>query len=188
MDTQLALGIAQVVPSDTVPPGAVGVYVYPGKVAWVDADDAERVAGYEWRWHAKNGVYAVIRNRTMETIKTVKLSRLVMDAPKGMHVDHIHHNQLDNRKSQLRITTHRQNQLNKPKSKVRGKTSKYKGVIWRANRWEAKLTAKGVNMYLGRFRDEDRAARAYDDAARKHFGEFAYLNFPDSQDNPGGTL
>ena len=34
------------------------------------------------------------------------------------------------------------------------------------------------NTYLGRFIDIEDAARAYDEAAKKYFGDFANLNFP----------
>ena len=100
-----------------------------------------------------------------------------MDAPKGLFVDHINHDGLDNRKSNLRLCTQRQNnQTQRP----RGKTSKYKGVYWnkRAKKFMASICIDGKKKSLGYFIDEVAAAKSYDKAAKKLFGEFAYLNFP----------
>lgn len=62
--------------------------------------------------------------------------------------------------------------------KLGGWSSKYKGVWMVAtNRWESSLCFNGQHFYLGSFSVEEEAARAYDDAARRYFGEFACLNF-----------
>jgi hypothetical protein len=36
-----------------------------------------------------------------------------------------------------------------------------------------------INRYVGTYDTEEDAARAYDEAARLHFEEFARLNFPE---------
>ena len=97
---------------------------------------------------------------------------------KGMVVDHIDGNGLNNRRSSLRICTHRQNMWN---SRPRGKGSKYKGVCWDKSRkrWIVVVRRGDLHIHLGRFDDEVEAARAYDRKAFELFGEFAYLNFPD---------
>ncbi|MCP4590703.1 MAG: hypothetical protein GY842_08160 [bacterium] len=45
--------------------------------------------------------------------------------------------------------------------------------------WEVAITVKGQRRQLGFFDDEIEAAKAYDQAARQHFGQYAYLNFPE---------
>jgi len=61
--------------------------------------------------------------------------------------------------------------------------NEYKGVCKTADGcWQAQITMDGKSIYLGRFNDSTRAAKAYDTAARIFFGEYAYLNFPDSQE------
>jgi hypothetical protein len=103
-----------------------------------------------------------------------------MNAPEGMVVDHINHNGLDNRKVNLRFATRAENARYARKTKNKF-SSNYKGVhyIKRAKRWRTMITFEDKTIYIGQFRDEISAAKAYDRAAKKYFGEFACLNFPE---------
>lgn len=116
---------------------------------------------------------------TMTTPKrTVRMHTLIMGA-RG--VDHRDGDGLNNTRANLRFATNQQNARNR---RVDGKnnTTGYKGVIRRTDRpgkFRARIVINGRARYLGDFNDPVRAARANDDAARAHFGEFARLNFPD---------
>jgi len=115
--------------------------------------------------------------------RTKAAHRLVMGLQKGdgFEVDHINHNGLDNRRSNLRVCSKKQNQLNRrPDS---GSTSEFKGVHWSKtrNKWYARIHLNGNDKHIGVFISEIDAARAYDRYAAEHFGEFAYLNFPQLQ-------
>lgn len=44
--------------------------------------------------------------------------------------------------------------------------------------WAGQITVSGKRIFLGHFKDEEAAARAYDKKAREFFGEFASPNFP----------
>ena len=139
-----------------------------GGIALIDDEDLERVTRHRWyRWHHPGGPVYVRR-----TGDKLGLHNFVTGA-KG--VDHINGNGLDNRRSNLRVCTQAENQQNRRQNLTR-RSSRYKGVSWdkARNRWTAQICAKS----LGRFTDEEDAARAYDDAARRRFGEFARLNFP----------
>ncbi len=107
--------------------------------------------------------------------KSVPLHRLIMNAPKGMLVDHKNRNTLDNRKKNLRLCTRAQNMWNR---KATNATSKYKGVTYfkRVGKWIAMITANKNKIYLGIFFKEEDAARAYNKAAKKLHGKFARLN------------
>ncbi len=61
-----------------------------------------------------------------------------------------------------------------------GFTSKYKGVfrLFGDNKFIARIGYMNKKIHLGRFVNEDEAARAYDAAAIRLYGEFASLNFP----------
>jgi len=58
-------------------------------------------------------------------------------------------------------------------------SSKYKGVSWdkKENKWRSRITYKGVFKHIGYYENEEEAARAYDQAALKFFGEDTFLNF-----------
>jgi len=106
-----------------------------------------------------------------------------MQTPKGMVVDHINHNGVDNRRVNMRNCTTMQNAWNSKPEK--GATSPYKGVSWckAMRQWEVAITVKGKRRQIGFFEDEIEAAKAYDRAARQHFGQYAYLNFPEEADS-----
>ena len=110
---------------------------------------------------------------------SLPMHRLIMDAPKGMDIDHINGNPLDNRKSNLRICTRAENMRNRGAQK--NNTSGYKGVGWCKHRkkWHAQIKHNGKQIYIGRYKDKEEAARAYDAKAKELHGEYAHLNFPD---------
>ena len=77
----------------------------------------------------------------------------------------------------FRLATIAQNNMNKSS---RGGSSKYKGVVYHARKklWLARITVNGKNKYIKSCKSEIGAAKAFDKAAKKYFGEFVYLNFP----------
>ena len=105
-----------------------------------------------------------------------QMHRLILDAPHHLDVDHVNGNGLDNRRCNIRLCTRAQNQVNAQKR--RGCSSQYKGVDYRKdrNKWRASITINQQFKSLGHFNDETEAARAYNDAAVKYWGEFVRLN------------
>ena len=104
------------------------------------------------------------------------MHRQIMNAPDNLVVDYIDHNDLNNRKENLRVCTFAENCRNM-RSSAR-KTSRYKGVHWnkRMGKWAAQITFENKTYHLGYFTDETAAARAYDEKAVELHGEFASLN------------
>lgn len=144
-----------------------------GKFAIVDDEDYEYLSKSEWQY----GTYAM-RSVPKEGggQRVERMHRVIMNAPKGMEIDHINHNKLDNRKCNLRLCTSSQNSRNLP---IRKNTkSGYKGVSWhkQMNKWRVQIVAKGKVYYLGLFDDKHEAAVAYNEKAAELSGEFAYLN------------
>ena len=102
--------------------------------------------------------------------KITYLHRIIGGNPKGLHVDHINFNKSDNRSENLRPATPTQNAAWKRKK------SETKGVRKHHHRWVARICVNSSEIHLGSFLTKEEAMAAYDEAAIKHFGEFATLN------------
>ena len=137
-----------------------------GKFALVDDADFDWLSQLKWR-DSCNG-YA------SSGVKSIKMHRLIMQTPKGMHTDHIDGNGLNNQRSNLRICTQSQNGMNR--GAQINSTSGNKGVFKRGKRWKSQIKVGKKIKYLGYFASKTEAAIAYNKAALEHFGEFARLN------------
>lgn len=145
-----------------------------GFFAKVDDEDYELLSKYRWSVvHDPNTCYAIRTTRTKDKVLTTSMHRDVMTTPKGYLIDHINGDGLDNRKENLRQCSPSQNQANRPKRKG---LYTYKGVRPVGKRWHAEIKVNYKKHNLGRYDLETEAARAYNEAALKFFGEFAYLN------------
>lgn len=149
-----------------------------GKVAIVDDADFDLVSG--WKWFAVVGKKSFYAVRTVNISKRSKLRvamhRFLAGAHDGDVVDHIDGNGLDNRRSNLRVCSARDNARN---IRARAGSSRFKGVSFHrgVGKWQAYVAAEG-QRYLGVFDNEIDAALAHDEAARALHGEFARVNFP----------
>lgn len=140
---------------------------------------------YNWldkrKWHVikpKKTYYAVShKNRDGKCDgKHYYMHREIMNPQKGQGVDHIDHNGLNCQEYNMRNCTIAQNNRN---TSSHG-NSKYLGVSIRSDgRITAQIQINYRQTYIGIFRNEIDAARAYDVKAKELFGEFANLNFKD---------
>lgn len=150
-----------------------------GVVALVDKDIAKTMDKVNWSadftgsWRAVNSHHGIFMHRA------------IMSAPARLEVDHRKHYPkkdkiIDNRRSNLRLCTHKQNQGNRRISK--NNKSGFKGVQFstepkRRKRWLALIQHNSRVINLGRYMTAEEAACAYDAAAIKLFGTFAATNF-----------
>ena len=143
--------------------------------ALVDEEDAESVLCHEWRLHTRyvqstHNIYG----------KTMFLHQFILKVGKGEMVDHKDHNGLNNSRLNLREATPTQNTWNRYKSK--SSSSQFKGVTFRKweQRWVASIKHHGKPVFIGWYKTESEAARAFDDKAVELRGEWAMesLNFP----------
>lgn len=155
-----------------------------GLVTLVDDDVYEWASGMQWCAHeTRDGRYEVRASFGKGSPwPGARLHRLIMGVwDPRICVDHIDGNPLNNQRSNLRIANITQNNWNARKRRTNcGKepASKYKGVVWdaRKQKWRVRFWANGQYIQVGRFKDEEEAARAYNEVARRIAGEFARIN------------
>ncbi len=153
-----------------------------GKYAIVDPDDFYWLIRHKWTASRVYNKFYAVRSELCKTSgkrKSLRMHREIAHTPEGLECDHINGNSLDNRKANLRSATRQQNCWNSRKRRPKS-LSKYKGVSRnkRGRPWKAQLIVDGKRMYFGCFNEEKQAAKVYDAAAKKYYGEFAALNFP----------
>jgi len=145
-----------------------------GYSAQVDDEDFDELS--RWKWRYKDG-YAVRTTSRRLGMQTIFMHREILQTPEGMQTDHKNRGDtLNNQRANLRICTIAQNAANRRVQ--RNNTSGYKGVYQHKGRknWYAYIHVGGRSIHLGSFDSPEDAARAYDEAAGKYFGEFAGLN------------
>ena len=153
-------------------------YTFKGEEFYFDLEDYEKIKNHCWYINKRKDVESRING------KLVKMHRFIMNVtdPK-IEVDHIYHNEngegrrYDNRKSNLRLTTHLNNMKNVKKRNTN--KSGITGVNWnkRRNKWEARITVNGKEIHLG-FKDKkEDAAQLRKNAEEKYFGEFQYKEY-----------
>lgn len=143
-----------------------GYAIVDKEFAWLD----------KYKWHRSGHGYAagvIILEDGSKKHET--MHRYIISPEKQTVIDHINGNKLDNRLSNMRTGTQRQNTLN---SIHRGGSSIFKGVCWdsRENKWRAYITVNRKRIELGKFLDELQAAKTYNTAALIYFGEWARVN------------
>ena len=158
-----------------------------GFTTLVDDEDYEWLN--QWKWSLSGRVEILYARAIINGVET-RMHRLIMKAKKGQIIDHINRNGLDNRKINLRFCTYSQNNINRNKCG----SGKYRGIHFRPERtiihfrekniytyiskpkWQAVICINKKFIYLGCYEKEIDAAKAYNEAAKKHHGEYAMLN------------
>jgi hypothetical protein len=150
--------------------GEIGMcYSDDSHIAYFDKDDYEKIKGYGWSYGGEN---RYVSARDYATKKYVRMHRLVMGSPpKGYDIDHINHNKLDNRKSNLRVCTRSQNMRNMGKRK---NSTGFRGVYKKRKKFTASIQVNGKSVGLGTFLTPEEAYKARVEAEKKYYGEFAY--------------
>lgn len=133
-----------------------------GKFALVDDDDYARISKQSWSFHHMG--YAV-RGKPQ-----ISMHRFIFEAKPEQMVDHINRDKLDNRKSNLRFCTQRENQYNS-----RPRRAIPKGIYWRESRqaWIVRVKKDGERVFVGYFKDFEKAKDACTRAVKEFHGEFA---------------
>jgi len=149
-----------------------------GMETLVDDEDFEFLSKKKWFFclgYARRTFHRGKGKGTQDP-KAILMHREILNVNDGEYVDHINGNRLDNRRSNLRKCTIRQNNQNIGIKSTN--TSGYKGVSWKKdkNKWKAYITLNNKQKHLGYFEKIEDAAIAYNNAAKMYFNEFARLN------------
>jgi len=148
-----------------------------GKIALVDDDDFERLNQHKWHYFglgyaARHGS----KQKGSKEINYILMHREIMNFPEKTGVDHKNHNGIDNRKENLRICGQDKNLMN---TRIRSDNkSGFKGVSWNKekNKWVVHIRINCKTIHVGYYSDKRKAAMAYNEAAKRYFGEFACIN------------
>lgn len=134
----------------------------------LDDSDKHLMNGYKWFINS-NGY--ICRNPKMKDYEYENieryLHRLVAGAKEGEIVDHINRNRLDNRRSNLRIVTKRQNALNR--STKLNKSTGVRGVRKVGNKFRAYIRKDNKQIHLGYYKTLEKAYKVWREEYDKGF-------------------
>lgn len=149
---------------------------YGNRYAIVDDSDYDRIIKFKWSLKKSYRTFYA-RRRSQNPTWILMHREVLMLLPTGPNVDHKSRNGLDNRRCNLRDASLSQNGANR--SKLDNCSSIYKGVCYipKRKKYRAAIQKNKKVIFLGEFDSETQAAKAYDQAAVKHHGEFANINF-----------
>lgn len=160
----------------------VRIFLNRGLDTLVDLEDLEMLIKLNKRLTAVvngNMIYVYVEGLTSANKHTtIPIHRILFPGlTNEFDVDHIHHNGLDNRKSELRIISHQNNTRNKGKINSNNTTG-YRNVCWdkRGHRYVVNLRVNGKCKLLGHFTDVQEAGRFAAEMRQKYYGEYAGIN------------
>lgn len=142
----------------------------------IDTEDLNLVKDYQW--HIENSranlQYGQASTNGKLPSKTIRIHRLII--PDSVQIDHINHNGLDNRKSNLRTCNNRENNCNKNFS--RNPKSGYTGIRYneKANSYYVRMMVNKREISLGHYKSLEEAIEARKQGEEKYFGEFKYCD------------
>lgn len=135
----------------------------------LDDDDYEKVAKLGLKWSASKDRGKFYFHKRISKKDKITMHRFIMDAPKGMYVDHINGDTLDNTKKNLRICSNAANLRN---SRIRiDNKSGVKGVSFRKDRkkWVAAIKVMYKTIHLGKFNNKKDAVIARKNAEKLYW-------------------
>lgn len=155
--------------------GSIAIVLSSGAIAYVDTEDAD-LASFTWT-HARNG-YATREKGMLYLHRIIAKRAHGVSSDMSRYADHIDRDKLNNRRGNIRIATPSQSCVNRQTKG--GSKSGYRGVYWmkgyKSSPWKAAIGVNRKSIHLGYFSTPEEAARVYNDAALRIYGEFAILN------------
>lgn len=151
-----------------------------GRFALVDDSDYDFLM--QWKWYARfdptNNTWYAVRKKSIDGRQTtLQMHRIILGLTDSkIKCDHKNGEGLDNQRQNLRPCTNAQNCKNRKLNS--NSATGFKGVHFnkRQKKYAALIIADKKRISLGYYRDAIDAAKAYNEAAKIHHGEFARLN------------
>jgi hypothetical protein len=148
--------------------------------AKIDTKDLDKLKDFKYKWfagYAKNtGTYyaqatvylGIIDGKPKYT--TISMQKYLMDSKDGEEIDHINHDTLDNRRSNLKVITTQKNSLNRKGANKNSKTG-IRNVIWseRDKKYIVQLQINGKNTVIGMFDNIEDAAKCAEEGRQKYY-------------------
>jgi hypothetical protein len=138
----------------------------------IDDEDEGRVTAHSWWVSSSPQIDGhVICFSTKIGKKIIKLHRFLMGGASGLVVDHRDGDRLNNQKSNLRVCTVRENNINV--GLTRRNRSGYRGVSFSktSGKWRATISLDRKQLHLGYFDRPEKASAAYEEAAELFYGD-----------------
>ena len=146
---------------------------YGIKEVLIDIEDVERLKKFCWGIHyfKRQKEFYISTNIHYPSKKTLLLHRYIMNCPDDKVIDHKSHDTLDNRKSNLRICTIKQNNENLLSAKKNNKSTGIRGVHYnkRDKVYQVCIGHEGKIIHLGRYKTLEEAEKAAIEARKKYF-------------------
>ncbi len=164
-----------------------------GEEAKIDTADVPLVQEHAWSvQRARHKAYATSSSPSVNGKQRLAMHRVILghyQDIEGKQIDHINHNGLDNRKTNLRAVRRRVNALNRRSFKP--SKSGYRGVYPSGNGWQVQVSDGKRLRHIGSFRNLEDAAHASDLASlelRPGLILSSSLNFPERYDQYAAKL
>lgn len=144
-------------------------------ITFIDTEDLSKTLSNPYSWYGakipKYGFYVCSSIPPHGDVKGHKilLHRFILDPPQDLVIDHIDHDALNNRKSNLRLVTQAQNQQNRMKACRNNQNSKTLNVYPSAKgSWVVRLELNGQGIYCGTYHNKKAAIAAAEKARAKY--------------------
>lgn len=147
------------------------VYDVNNNYALIDTEDKPKILDKYW-FKSKHGYFVSVTGTKHSKAVTMH-NTIYGEVPRGYEIDHKNRKKYDNRKSNFRLSTRAQNNINHGISKRN--SSGYVGVsyIESKNKYRAYITVNNIQKHLGLFDTKESAYEKRLEAERKYFGEFS---------------
>jgi hypothetical protein len=142
-------------------------------LAYIDEDIYHKVNMYNWNFN-KGYAHGRVDGKLIKMHSYIYQLTFNKTGTMRNPIDHINHNGLDNRISNLHIVTASHNSHNT--ESLINSSSKYKGVVKRKTGYQSRISQNSIVYELGVFECENEAAEAYNKKALELYGKYAFVN------------